>query len=123
MQLIPTNYPPRGCEAFLAIVTALGRPESDVDQLCNWFPTHMPIDDQPMKSLPPMVCVQCCLLGEYIHSHNMAPNNLMHAFSITGDEVEAWAHEHYQEIFLPILIYSTSSKYSPPLPLLIPLLQ
>ena len=54
-----------------------------------------------MKSLPPMAHVQCCPLGEYIHSLNMAHNNLMHAFSITGDEVEAWACKHHPGDVLP----------------------
>ena len=30
----------------------------------------------------------------------MAPNNLMHAFSMMGDEVESWACKHYPGDFL-----------------------
>ena len=46
-------------EAFLTIVAALGRPKSNLNLLCNQFHTEMPIDDQPMRSLPPMVWIQC----------------------------------------------------------------
>ena len=85
---------PEDCQAFLAIVTALGQPESDLNNFCNQFHTHTPIDTTPMKSLPPMVCLRCYILGEYICSYNYAPNDLHCAFSITGNEVEAWSQEH-----------------------------
>ena len=42
----------------------------------------------------------CYLLGEYIHSHNYAPDDLHHTFSILGGEVEAWSQEHYPGYFL-----------------------
>ena len=42
-------------QAFLTMITALGQPEYDLDNFCNQFHTHMPIEITPEKSLPPMV--------------------------------------------------------------------
>ena len=82
---------PEDYQAFFAIIPALGQPESDLNNFYNQFHTHTPIDTRPMKSLPPMVHIQCYFLGEYICSHNYALDDLHCAFSITGDEVEAWS--------------------------------
>ena len=64
---------PEDHQAFFTILTALG---SNLDNFPNWFHTHTPIDTTPMKPLPPMVHIQCYLLGEYICSHNYSPKDL-----------------------------------------------
>ena len=53
-----------------------------------------------MCPLQHMVHIQCHLFGSYIHSHNIAPDNLYCAFSITASEVEAWYCKHEPGQFL-----------------------